>query len=123
MIKQDCTDQAIPILKSLAPTAHFYAIRWADKLAEQGRTDEAVEVLRAGDDVYSQSTAKEVVEILKANHRTADAIDFLRNRTDGGDKDASSRLAEMLAEQGDIDELRVRADTGDRSAAWGLPMF
>ena len=35
-------------------------------------------------------------------------------------RDAAERLAELLAERGDLDELRARADAGDEYAAWRL---
>ena len=44
----------------------------------------------------------------------------LRARADAGDRDAAGRLAELLAERGDLDGLRARADAGDWDAAWRL---
>ena len=44
-------------------------------------------------------------------------LDELRARADAGDLDAAERLAELLAERGDLDELRARADAGDLAAA------
>ena len=44
-------------------------------------------------------------------------LDELRARADAGDEAAASRLAELLAERGDLDELRARADAGDGHAA------
>ena len=41
----------------------------------------------------------------------------LRARADAGDGYAAARLAELLAERGDLDELRARADAGDGIAA------
>ena len=41
-------------------------------------------------------------------------------RADAGDGDAAGRLAGLLAERGDLDELRARADAGDGDAAWRL---
>jgi len=45
------------------------------------------------------------------------ATEGLRARADTGDWSAAERLAELLAERGDIEGLRARADTGDWSAA------
>jgi hypothetical protein len=39
------------------------------------------------------------------------------SRTDTGDRDAGHRLAPLLVERGDLDELRSRADAGDDLAA------
>jgi thioredoxin-like negative regulator of GroEL len=40
-----------------------------------------------------------------------------RHAADAGDRNAASRLAELLAERGELDELRARAETGDSFAA------
>ena len=48
------------------------------------------------------------------------AIPLYRHAADAGDGHAASRLAELLAERGDLDKLRARADAGDRLAAWQL---
>jgi hypothetical protein len=47
-------------------------------------------------------------------------LDELRARADAGDGTAALRLADLLAERGDLDELRARADAGDRFAAQRL---
>ncbi|HEY7262460.1 MAG TPA: TIR domain-containing protein [Trebonia sp.] len=45
------------------------------------------------------------------------AIPLYRHAADAGDQHAAWQLADLLADRGDIDELRARADTGDREAA------
>jgi hypothetical protein len=47
-------------------------------------------------------------------------LDELRARADAGDGDAGWQLARLLAERGDLDELRARAGAGDGNAAWEL---
>ena len=47
-------------------------------------------------------------------------VDGLRARADAGDESAARELAGLLAERGDLDELRTRADAGDREAAFRL---
>ena len=47
-------------------------------------------------------------------------LDELRTRADAGDGPAARQLAELLAERGDLDELRTRADAGDEPAAESL---
>ena len=47
-------------------------------------------------------------------------LDQLRDRADAGDGNAAWRLAGLLARHGDLDQLRVRADAGDRYAALEL---
>ena len=44
-------------------------------------------------------------------------LDGLRARADAGDEYAARRLADLLAERGDLDGLRARADAGDGRAA------
>ena len=44
-------------------------------------------------------------------------LDGLRARADAGDRHAAGRLAGLLAERGDLDGLRARADAGDENAA------
>ena len=50
-----------------------------------------------------------------------EAEQVLRARADTGDESAVSRLAELLAgllaQHGDLDKLRIRADAGDRDGA------
>ena len=45
------------------------------------------------------------------------AIPLYRHAADAGDRDAAAELAELLAQRGDLDELRARADAGDGGAA------
>ena len=44
-------------------------------------------------------------------------LDGLRARADAGHGYAARRLAELLAQRGDLDGLRARADAGDEAAA------
>ena len=44
-------------------------------------------------------------------------LDELRARADAGDSSATSRLAGILADRGELDELRARADAGNQAAA------
>jgi hypothetical protein len=45
------------------------------------------------------------------------AIPLFRHAADSGDENAAARLAGLLAERGDLDELRARADAGDGATA------
>ena len=45
------------------------------------------------------------------------AISLYRHAADADDEHAARRLADLLANRGDLDELKARADTGDRYAA------
>ena len=48
------------------------------------------------------------------------AIPLYRHAADSSDRYAARRLADLLAERGDLDELRTRAKTGDQFAAGQL---
>jgi hypothetical protein len=48
-------------------------------------------------------------------------LDELRVRADTGDRAAAGQLARLLADRGDLDGLRARADAGDDVAAARLP--
>jgi hypothetical protein len=51
------------------------------------------------------------------------AVPLYRHAADAGDQSAGYRLAELLAEQGDLGELRARADAGDWHAAYWLAVL
>jgi hypothetical protein len=48
------------------------------------------------------------------------AIPLLQRAADAGDQSAAHRLADMLADRGELEELRARADADDDYAAWRL---
>jgi hypothetical protein len=47
-------------------------------------------------------------------------LNQLRARSQAGERGASDVLADLLAERGDLEELRVRAAVGDQQSAWNL---
>ena len=124
------------------------AMRLVDLLAEQGRTDEAIEVLQGmalGSDGYADTrlvdllaqrgrvddlrtrvdvgdwyAAEKLIALLTQNGRTDEAIEILQGLADSGDGYAIERLANMLADQGRTDVLRARANHGDGYAAMRL---
>ncbi len=51
------------------------------------------------------------------------AIPLYRHAANAGDGYAAERLALLLAERGDLDELRTRADADDGHAAWQLALL
>jgi len=105
-------DGAVHFLRLLADAGDRYAAwRLADLLAERGDLDE----LRARADTADRSAALKL-----AGHGDLDgAVQALRllADADAGDWHAAWRLADLLAERGDLDELRARADAGDEPAA------
>jgi hypothetical protein len=90
------------------------AFHLAALLVSQGRTSEAIAVLRPHSGVAEIDWR--LASLLSQEERTDDLIDLVRARTDAGDHNASSHLADLLAEHGRIDELRRRADSGDEFA-------
>jgi hypothetical protein len=44
-------------------------------------------------------------------------MQVLRVRAEVGDRDAAARLADLLAQRGDVDGIRARAEVGDQDAA------
>lgn len=102
------------------PTA---AVMLADVLAEQGRTDEAIALLRqridAGDDLgYA------LADLLEKANRGDEAIAILREQVAGGDDSVIFRMVNLLTKNGKIDEalaaLQQQVDRGDNFAAVNL---
>ena len=130
-------DGAAQVLRALADAGDGRAAsRLAGLLAEVGDLDE----LRARADAGDENAAGQLADLLAEGGD----LDELRARADAGDVPAASRLAELLpsgrpgraarprrrrrrarrlaaadllAEGGDLDELRARADAGDVSTA------
>jgi tetratricopeptide (TPR) repeat protein len=104
------------------------AERLAQLLVDQGRVDE----LRARADTGDGAAAIQVADLVAAQGRVDETIELLRVAVDASDRipawprdhtaawakdrTAAERLADLLADQGRIDELRARADTGDGCA-------
>jgi thioredoxin-like negative regulator of GroEL len=61
--------------------------------------------------------------MLATEGRLDEAVNLLRSRADTADQYAAHQLADLLAEQGRVDELRARADTGNWYAATRLADF
>ena len=88
------------------PQSGSAAVRLAGLLAGRGDLDEAVQILRA------RADADDLLHLL----RLAEP-DELRARVDTGDLLHLLWLIDRLAERGDLDGLRARADAGDGRAA------
>ncbi|MEV4399943.1 hypothetical protein AB0J97_48505, partial [Nonomuraea sp. NPDC049607] len=123
-----------------AGDAHAWSIL-AYLLERQGRIEEAVTVLRPH---AARGAAPQLARLLARQDGAQEAIDLLhahpdqdphwagtlaellarqgrteelRDRADRGDRAAGDRLARLLAEQGRVEELRTRATAGDPDAA------
>ncbi|NUP64449.1 MAG: NACHT domain-containing protein [Nonomuraea sp.] len=84
----------------------------ADLLKRQGRIEEAIAVLRPH---ARRGAAPRLARLLARQGAVQEAIDLLHAHPDE-DLDWTSTLADLLARQGRIEELRARADQGDRAA-------
>jgi len=97
------------------------ADRLTGKLIALNHAEEALNVLRAWDDA-DDSWAHHIIDhlgMLIALDHTEEALDVLRARADVGGRDVTYRnkLADLLAQQDHLDELRDRAGNGDETAA------
>jgi hypothetical protein len=81
-------------------------------------TEEALDVLRARADVGGRDVTYR--NKLADLLAQQDHLDELRDRAGNGDETAANRLVDRLADRGDLDELRDRADAGDQHAVWRL---
>jgi hypothetical protein len=106
-------------LRARADAGDEYAARrLAELLKERGDDYE----LRARADAGDEYAARRLAELLAERGDLDGAIELLRAPAAAGVVSAGSlsvdwKLVELLAERGDDDELRARADAGDRMAA------
>jgi predicted negative regulator of RcsB-dependent stress response len=111
---------AEPLYRRAAPKNRSAANKLADLLVHQGRSDEAIDLLRTLTDTADRAGNK-LVDLLVHQGRSDEAIDLLRTRADTGNQFALRRLADLLVHQDRTDEamelLRARADAGNRTAA------
>ena len=116
----------------------FAASELAGLLAEQGDLDELRARADAGDggaamvlagllagrgdldELRARADAGDGAAALRLDELLDQAAQIPRARADAGDRYAAMRLAGLLAERGDLDELRARADAGDGYAAMRL---
>jgi len=95
------------------------AWRLAILLAERGELGEAAQILRERSAVGAGYTPEALVAFLVRFGDPGEAAQILRNQAEAGDG-STAALVDLLAQRGDLDELRARADAGDRNAAWRL---
>ena len=88
----------------------------ADLLLEQGRDDEAIQVLQAQVIAGNGHAARQLVYLLASHNR----VDKLRELGEDGNEDAARLHADLVARQGGIDGLRaeVRAGTPGAAERW-----
>jgi hypothetical protein len=92
---------------------------WFKRLAQQGRTDDAMTILRVITDAGGYDSARALADLLadqgnigELQTRADDEIERARRARPGEwvSEWFRTRLADLLAEQGNIDELQARAD-------------
>jgi predicted negative regulator of RcsB-dependent stress response len=117
-------EEAEQILRARADAGDWYvALRLADLLAGLGELDEAEQILRAqahSGDEYSNLAALQLADLLAQRGKLDEAKQILQALADVGDHYAFLRLTDLLADHGNLDELRTRADAGDMTAAQRL---
>ncbi|NAS25805.1 NACHT domain-containing protein [Herbidospora sp. NEAU-GS84] len=105
-------EEAVTVINSLPNSGEDHpAYGLAHVLAENGHMDAALAILRG------RGNHREQADLLARHGRSDEAISLLRAHADSGDGHASRQLAELLAEQGKVQELRARAEQGDPHAA------
>jgi predicted negative regulator of RcsB-dependent stress response len=85
-------------------------------LAEQGNLDEAIKIWQVMTEAGDWYAEMRLIDLLTERGRFEEALRILVTRADVGDWYAD-RLAQLLARQNRIADLRTRADGGDRYAA------
>jgi thioredoxin-like negative regulator of GroEL len=120
-------DGAEQILRARADTSGWHAaLELASLLAGRGDLDGAVQILDGAAQILDARTKAGDTNIhLNALYVSAwranllaehGDLDGLRARADASDRQASGQLARLLAERGDLDGLRDRANAGDGDA-------
>jgi len=106
---------AIPLYRPLADVGHpFAADQLADLLAQRSGRDRPSRRLFPWPDADDQPAADPLAERRELEKLRRD-VEELRARADANA--AAERLAELLAQRGDLDGLRARADADDHYAA------
>lgn len=112
LAEQGRVEEAVAVINSIPPSPEDHpAYGLAHVLAKNGHVDAALAILRSRGDQRRQ------VDLLARHRRADEAISLLRARADAGDEYASRQLADLLVEQGRMEELRARAEQGDPHAA------
>jgi len=110
--KRGDLDKAAQILRARADDGDGYAALWlAGLLEKRGDEAEAEQVLRARADRDPDARGR-LADLLYEHGDLDGAVRVL-----GARAGEAKRLAELLAGRVDLDELRTRADAGDRQAA------
>jgi len=113
---------AIPLYHRAADAGDWDAAWWlANMLARRGDLDQVQQPLRARADAGDWDAAHQLAGMLLARHKDRGDLDqvkqLLRAGADAGHGDSAKRLDMLLAQLGDLDGLRARADAGDEYAA------
>ncbi|MCA1648128.1 MAG: hypothetical protein LC797_22610, partial [Chloroflexi bacterium] len=132
LIEQDQTDKAMNVLRAfievcgtnaadeLAKELRYHGGRWLDELVKQDRAEEAMTVLRALVDAGGRQAARMLTDLLVKQENMAElrAYADAENELDPPVyRDFDPRLAKLLAQRGNIQELQARADAGSWAAA------
>ncbi|MEU2283863.1 hypothetical protein ABZ614_18330 [Streptomyces sp. NPDC013178] len=115
---QGDVDEAMDILRGLAGTGDQEAgCQLADLLAEHGEVDEAVAILRVLTDSGCDSSWYRLANLLAEHGDVTEAMAVLLAQPHaGGGLANASGVADVLAREARIDDLRTLADAGSRPA-------
>ncbi|MCP2323367.1 tetratricopeptide (TPR) repeat protein [Hamadaea flava] len=123
-------DEAIALLRERAATGEPQAnYVLPQMLADHGHLDESIAMLRARVDALGRFQSHFLAQVLVQHNRIDEAIDVLTNAAKHpndllkSDVFASEMLAQLLVEQGRLEQLRQQADLGDSCAATALAKY
>ncbi|GIH11197.1 hypothetical protein Rhe02_92640 [Rhizocola hellebori] len=114
--------EAVAVLRPFAETDWTAAERLAALLLEQDDVEGAIVVLRRHAD-YEWEATRTLANVLEHRGDLAGAIDAVRLFADRPHWQAPELLARLLQQQGDVEQLRQRADGGDIKAAEQLAVL
>ena len=105
-------------LQTRAADDPWFTGPWIAYLADQERTDDAIDFLQERVDLGDSLAASQLADLLVTQGRVDDAIEILRPHTRGyGNGPAVHRLVELLAECDRTEDLRAEVDAGASGAA------
>jgi tetratricopeptide (TPR) repeat protein len=107
-------DEALAILEPWAAAGNrTAAFRVIDLLFSSGRVGQLREYAESGNDLFAE---RRLYELLEKRGQVDEVLDMLRRKADDGSGWYGPQLAEVLARNGRIDELRERIAEGDEYA-------
>ncbi|GGK29358.1 hypothetical protein GCM10011583_71600 [Streptomyces camponoticapitis] len=130
LTREGHAEEAIEVSETLQSRAtagdEYAAVQLAGVLVDRGRNGEAIHVLRPHADTGKREAIGKLAWLLGFHPHSDGAIEAfnaLRSRAEAGDQEANWRFSQVLALQGDFDQLQSRANAGDVNSAGLLVEF